>query len=547
MASKVINTILNLKDNMSGKMLKVSSSVKGLTKEQRRASMQSVNMMNKFNASVNSMINKGAKIAGIGATIASGFAIKTGLSEALDLEGYRMQLETATKDSVKAGEIMKYAIDLANRTPFEGGELVEGAAKLEAMGLSAQQWLPKIGDMAAATNKPFDQAIEAFIDAQTGELERMKEFGVKKADIAQKANEMFAGQEVINQKGQIVDYEKFNQAMVAVMENRFVGGMEKQSQTLRGTWSTITGVTKSALSEMVGMTSDGTIKQGSLLDTFKGKIQEIANKFMEWQSDGTLQSLSDKFTSAFNFIYDVVSKVVNFIVENREIIGFFISLFAGLAIGIKVVAGLKMVMTGLQIAWALLNGTIALSPLGWIVVAITAVVAAGYLLITNWDWIKTKAFELWNGFVAAFGGLGDFFSGLWGGISSGFKWFVNGLIDGLNWAIEGINELCNIKVPDWVPGIGGQGFSLNIPTIPHFALGTNYFKGGLAQINERGGEIVNLPNGSKVIPSDKSDKMLNSGVNVQVIIQGNVIGNEEFANYTGNVIANKVILALGNM
>ena len=173
MASKVINTILNLKDNMSGKMLKVSSSVKTLTKEQQRASQQSVNMMNKFNSSVNSMINKSAKMAVIGTTIASGLAIKTGLSEALDLEGFRMQLETATKDSVKAGEVMKYAIDLANKTPFEGGELVSGAAKLEAMGLSAQEWLPKIGDMAAATNKPFDQAIEAFIDAQTGELERL--------------------------------------------------------------------------------------------------------------------------------------------------------------------------------------------------------------------------------------------------------------------------------------------------------------------------------------------------------------------------------------
>ena len=358
---------------------------------------------------------------------------------------------------------------------------------------------------------------------------------------------MFAGQEVINQKGQIVDYEKFNQAMVAIMEERFVGGMEKQSQTFRGTWSTVTGVTKSALSEMVGMTSDGTIRQGSLLDTLKGKVQELADKFTQWQNDGTIQAISDKFTEAFNFIYEAISKVVNFVIENREIIGFFLSLFAGLAIGIKVVQGLSIVMTGLEIAWALLNGTIAISPLGWVVIAITAIVAAGYLLITNWDWIKAKALELWDGIVSAFGGLGDFFSGLWDGIAGGFKWFVNGLIDGINWAIEGINQLCSFTVPDWIPGLGGKSFEINIPTIPNFALGTQYFKGGLAQINERGGEIVDLPNGSKVIPSDKSDKMLKGGINVQVVIQGNVIGNEDFANYVGNIIVSKIKGKLVNM
>ena len=44
-----------------------------------------------------------------------------------------------------------------------------------------------------------------------------------------------------------------------------------------------------------------------------------------------------------------------------------------------------------------------------------------------------------------------------------------------------------IKVPDWVPGVGGKG--INIPLIPKLATGTNYVAGeGLAYLHE--GEAV---------------------------------------------------------
>lgn len=45
-------------------------------------------------------------------------------------------------------------------------------------------------------------------------------------------------------------------------------------------------------------------------------------------------------------------------------------------------------------------------------------------------------------------------------------------------------------------------------SIPGFATGTNYAPGGLAQINERGGEIMNLPRGTQVIPHDLSKQMI---------------------------------------
>lgn len=58
--------------------------------------------------------------------------------------------------------------------------------------------------------------------------------------------------------------------------------------------------------------------------------------------------------------------------------------------------------------------------------------------------------------------------------------------------------------------------------LPSFATGTNNAPGGLARINERGGEIVNLPSGAQVIPHDVSVKALRGaqggGVNAPVMI-----------------------------
>ena len=46
-----------------------------------------------------------------------------------------------------------------------------------------------------------------------------------------------------------------------------------------------------------------------------------------------------------------------------------------------------------------------------------------------------------------------------------------------------------------------------MPTIPMLYKGTNNWQGGAAIIHDRGGEIVDLPRGSRVYPHDKSIEM----------------------------------------
>jgi phage-related protein len=557
-------------------------------------------------------------------------AIGKGLSEGLDLEGYRVQLETATKSTEKAAEIMKYSIDLANKTPFEGGAMVEASAKLESMGLSAKSYLSNIVDMAAATNKPLDQATEAFIDAQTGELERLKEFGLKKADIQARANELFAGQETINSKGQIVNQENFNKALLSLMEERYDGGAEKLAKTTKGMWSTVTGITKSALAKIVGVQEDGTIKSGTLLEKVKSQVQSLADKLTEWQSNGTLDNIASKFTEVFGKVYEIVSNVINFIVEHKDIIITIASMAVAFTVVSKAVRGVSIAIQVFKVAWAILNGTILLSPIGWVILGITALVGLFVLLWTKCEgfrkivisigksvitWfgntimpiiqkIWTSLQNLWNnvllpfatwllkvlapvftiiweyvknafngiglviqGALEIFNGIIDFitgvFTGNWGQAWEGVKTIFKGIFDSLkgiakaplnfiidivNKCIDGINKI-DFNIPDWVPVLGGEHVGLNIPHIPQLATGTQYFNGGPVRMNEYGnGEMAVLPSGSKVIPAGQTNKILNDKKEINININFDTfIGEESFANRCGEIMANKIKLALANM
>nr|DAL77542.1 MAG TPA: minor tail protein [Caudoviricetes sp.] len=81
------------------------------------------------------------------------------------------------------------------------------------------------------------------------------------------------------------------------------------------------------------------------------------------------------------------------------------------------------------------------------------------------------------------------------------------------------------------------------------AMGTHYWGGGLTRVHERGGEIINLPSGTQIIPHDISKKTAGGGqsINVHINVQGNMIGNEQAANMFGEIIVGKIKMALANM
>lgn len=83
--------------------------------------------------------------------------------------------------------------------------------------------------------------------------------------------------------------------------------------------------------------------------------------------------------------------------------------------------GATMALAAAQ--WAL-NAAFIASPIGWVVLAIGALIAIGVLLYKNWDAIKLKAFELWEGIQAAFMPIGAFFAGIWENVQISFNNFM---------------------------------------------------------------------------------------------------------------------------
>lgn len=85
---------------------------------------------------------------------------------------------------------------------------------------------------------------------------------------------------------------------------------------------------------------------------------------------------------------------------------------------------------------------------------------------------------------AAWQNVVNIFKSIMSGIGNILKAPINAIIGGINGFIKGLNK---IKIPNWVPAVGGKG--INIPLIPKLATGTNYVPDDmLAMIHE--GEAV---------------------------------------------------------
>ena len=200
-----------------------------------------------------------------------------------------------------------------------------------------------------------------------------------------------------------------------------------------------------------------------------------------------------------------------------------------------IATGATAALTAAQ--WAL-NAAFVATPFGWIVLGLAAVVAGGVALYKNWDTIKGKAVSLWNKVKEVFSGIKNAIVGAFNSAKSAVGSFFSWLDD----KIESVPILGSIYS-------GGKALIGGVADlITGNALGTSYWRGGVTRVNERGGEILNLPSGTQIIPHDVSARMAGGPqVTVNVTVQGNVIGNRQYADELGETIVQRILRALDNM
>lgn len=130
--------------------------------------------------------------------------------------------------------------------------------------------------------------------------------------------------------------------------------------------------------------------------------------------------------------------------------------------------------------------------------------------------IKTGWNNIWEGLKTS---TIQIFEGIWNGIKgiinrilSGVEVMANGVVNAINGMIEALNGL-SFDIPDWVPGIGGESFGLNIPTIPTVSI-PRLAQGGFVRANTPQLAMIgdNRHHGEIVAPEDKMQDMVNRAV-----------------------------------
>ena len=151
-------------------------------------------------------------------------------------------------------------------------------------------------------------------------------------------------------------------------------------------------------------------------------LPQIAQAFAEWAP--TIASILQGLAEVVSTIATAIMEVIQFLMPTiQSIIGVALETIKGVVSGaLTAIKGLVDVFAG----------------------------------IFTGDWTR-----VWEG-------VKSIFSGVWNSLKSIASGVLNGIISLVNGVISGLNKL---KIPDWVPGIGGKG--INIPLIPQFATGTD--------------------------------------------------------------------------
>lgn len=195
----------------------------------------------------------------------------------------------------------------------------------------------------------------------------------------------------------------------------------------------------------------------SVLQQLWGFIEPFITEMLTWLMDfwnNTGSKIVENVMGVVNGLIDLVSMIWNNIIS--PIISFL----------------MDKLQPVFSVVFGAISGVVQAfgDTIGSVVKAVTGVFKGIIDFITgvfsgNWE-------KAWNG-------IKDIFSNIVSGLGAIIKAPINGIISIINGMIRGLNR---VKVPDWVPGIGGKG--INIPEIPQLAKGGIVDKATLAMIGE---------------------------------------------------------------
>mgnify|MGYP000918332264 FL=1 len=557
MANRVINTILNLRDNMSGGLIRVARNTEGVTREMESATRSVVAFKNRavsaLGSATKSFVKWGA--ASAGAVTAAFLAMDSATEDYRIAQG---KLNTAYEAAGYSAETAATAYNEFYQILGDTDTATEASQLLSKL-VQNEQDVTKWTRVAAGVSGTFGDSlpIEGLIEATNETAKVGKVTGV----LADALNWVGISEDKMNERLERTSSEaernrilletltgSYDDAADAFYRNneQLVQARKNQAalSAMTAKLGNASAIAKNSLMRLFGVQEDGSIRAGSALAWLNDRAESVLAKFQEWSQDGTMDALAQKLDQGLARAGEMAGNAFQWVLDHGDTIKrWVVGLGTALAL-VKVAQFASGVMNAIKTVklFATTVGTIvAANP---VVLAIVAAIAAISLLVANWDKVKAKAGELWDGIKTVFGGIKDSIVGAFNSakeaVGSFFSW-IGDKLSALDGAIESVPVIGSIY-----RGIKGAG-SWVIDKVTGHATGTSYFPGGWTRVNERGGEIMRLPGGTQIIPHDVSRRMVGgTTVQVYVTVQGNVIGNQAYAESLGETIAQKPLRALRN-
>lgn len=345
----------------------------------------------------------------------------------------RAQLVTIEQDEAKAEAAFSRLQQFATTTPFQLENVVASFARLRAVGLDPTNAdLMAMGDIAAGMGKDIMEFADAVVGATTGEMERLKQFGIVARQQGNNVTFLFKGQEVTMKK----TAENISQYLYQLGRENFAGGMERQAATISGAFSNLmdnlaafadlvgkAGLAKEInllIRELTGMAGESENIAVILGQSLGWAVRQVTDAIRWLKENATLvnqvlatlgtllaagavvkgltwlmstmraiaaaASLASLkiglITLAVALLGLAVEDIMGFFDGKESIIGTFLEDVFGLK-GPEAAEKLKMALVGIGIA-VLSVLAILKAPL----VLIAGLIAAGVALIANWDLVK---------------------------------------------------------------------------------------------------------------------------------------------------------------
>ncbi len=578
MASKNINILLSLKDQFTPKLKGTTKEIRAQQKQINAATKTITNWGKNANNVFKRVMSTAGRAAGVLATLGGAISVAGVVNFANEaIAGFNAAEEAETKLEAVLGNvpsIMSQGADAARRAK---DELVDLTDQMEENGVVAGD-VSVAGLQQLATFQLSQKTLEKLAPGMADLIAQQKGLNATQSDAVSIGNmigKVMNGQtSALSRAGIIMsDYqeqvlktgtEEQKAATLADVLAQNVGGVNK---ALAETDAGKVAVAQNLIGRSTDLIGEKIMNiKGQLADLLiqhMPQIQEAAlglvTKVGQWIENNkeTISNAFDTIMKVGKFAFETIGGAISFFIQNANwllpVLAGVVGGFAAFNVISKVASIFSTLITvirGAATAGGILNAVMAANPFGAIAIAIGAVITVITLLIANWDKVKEVAqtvieaivgfvttlkdavvqlaTEIKDGIVGAFNWVKDKVSGV-------FDWFgdkIGGIVDGIK------------SIPDKIKGFFGFGDGGG------HATGTPYFKGGMTRINEGGrGEIVDLPNGTRIIPHDVAKKAAQAGsapsVVVNLTIQGNVIGNRQYMEQTGDYIAKKILAAQG--